>query len=219
MTAPIAGFSIERTEPHWQQTVGRDQHNILTPCDMEPGTTAHFEVCVLYANEEAGRECAKADLSTLADQPEPANQPKPTPRIVDGHSGPTFIGFKWEAGFDYDHYYIHYTPQDGPMRTLKHDDDGTWGYQRIDGLAPDRVYKVEVQGCTSGLFGSKCYGWSPTKEIRTTPYPAHSGPDTCAPGFVWREARPADHVCVSVPGRTLIASENATANQRRAVPR
>jgi hypothetical protein len=152
LTETIAGFSIERTEPLWQETVGREQHSVMTPCDMKPDTKAHFKVCVLYAN-------ADADLSALDDQPDPANQPKPTPRIVDGHSGQTFIGFKWEAGFDYAYYYIHYTPQDGPMRTLKHDDDG--------GLAPDRVYKVEVQGCTSGLFGSKCYGWSPTKEIKT----------------------------------------------------
>jgi CubicO group peptidase (beta-lactamase class C family) len=41
------------------------------------------------------------------------------------------------------------------------------------------------------------------------------GPDTCVNGFVWREARPDDHVCVTPPNRTLTAQENAAAASRR----
>src|SRR5688500_17389177 len=48
LSETIAGFSIERTEPLWQQTVGREQHSVMTPCDMKPDTKAHFKVCVLY---------------------------------------------------------------------------------------------------------------------------------------------------------------------------
>jgi hypothetical protein len=41
------------------------------------------------------------------------------------------------------------------------------------------------------------------------------GPDTCLPGFVWREAFPGDHVCVTGATRTEAASDNALASQRR----
>lgn len=37
------------------------------------------------------------------------------------------------------------------------------------------------------------------------------GPDTCIQGFVWREANPSDHVCVTPNVRTRTAQENAQA--------
>ncbi|MDN5857090.1 MAG: serine hydrolase [Pseudonocardia sp.] len=40
------------------------------------------------------------------------------------------------------------------------------------------------------------------------------GPDTCAVPFVWRDARPGDHVCVTVDTRTRTAQENALAPSR-----
>jgi hypothetical protein len=66
-----------------------------------------------------------------------------------------------------------------------------------------------AQASSRLAFGGNC----------TPPNCTFTAPDKCKQGFVWREARRPDHVCVSVPERTLIASENATANQRRAVPR
>ncbi|HTK63632.1 MAG TPA: hypothetical protein VL595_14700 [Pseudonocardia sp.] len=42
-----------------------------------------------------------------------------------------------------------------------------------------------------------------------------SGPDTCRTPFVWREARPSDHVCVTVAERTTVARENATPTANR----
>ena len=42
-----------------------------------------------------------------------------------------------------------------------------------------------------------------------------SGPDTCINGFVWRDAGPADHVCVSPATRTQAAADNAQAAARR----
>jgi hypothetical protein len=42
-----------------------------------------------------------------------------------------------------------------------------------------------------------------------------SGPDTCLNGFVWRDAGPADHVCVSTATRTQAAADNAQAATRR----
>ena len=41
------------------------------------------------------------------------------------------------------------------------------------------------------------------------------GPETCNPGYVWREASPADFVCVSPQARTRTARENAQAINRR----
>jgi len=36
-----------------------------------------------------------------------------------------------------------------------------------------------------------------------------NGPDTCKQGYVWREANPSDHVCVTPQTRTETAQENA----------
>jgi hypothetical protein len=40
------------------------------------------------------------------------------------------------------------------------------------------------------------------------------GPDTCKQGFVWREAFPGDHVCVTPKTRTQAASDNSQAGAR-----
>ena len=40
------------------------------------------------------------------------------------------------------------------------------------------------------------------------------GPDTCAEGFVWRDAAPGDHVCVTANSRQRAANENAAAASR-----
>ena len=52
----------------------------------------------------------------------------------------------------------------------------------------------------------------------TPPNCTFTAPDTCKVPFVWREARPSDHVCVEVKERTQVAMENGLANQRRAAP-
>jgi len=41
------------------------------------------------------------------------------------------------------------------------------------------------------------------------------GPDTCKEGYVWREARPEDHVCVRPARRAQAQRENALASSRR----
>jgi hypothetical protein len=41
------------------------------------------------------------------------------------------------------------------------------------------------------------------------------GPDTCLNGYVWREARPTDHVCVTPAVRSQTAADNAQAAARR----
>uniref|UniRef100_UPI0035AE4EEB hypothetical protein n=1 Tax=Devosia sp. TaxID=1871048 RepID=UPI0035AE4EEB len=44
--------------------------------------------------------------------------------------------------------------------------------------------------------------------------PLRYGPDTCAEGFVWRDAAAGDHVCVKPAGRQRAAEENALAASR-----
>ncbi|MGH2586485.1 MAG: hypothetical protein ACRDJE_16345, partial [Dehalococcoidia bacterium] len=99
---------------------------------------------------------------------------------VEHHTGETWIGIKWDAGYDYDSYFVNYTlkatpgaPANGP-RTIHHDDDGTWGYQRVDGLLPGRTYIFQVQGCTETFFGigsDKCWDWSAPDEVQTRAAP------------------------------------------------
>jgi beta-lactam-binding protein with PASTA domain len=49
-------------------------------------------------------------------------------------------------------------------------------------------------------------------KVASAPVP----PDTCAPGFVWREASPQDHVCVTPDVRSQTAIQNSLALSRRA---
>jgi hypothetical protein len=51
----------------------------------------------------------------------------------------------------------------------------------------------------------------PVAVLSELPY----GPDTCKPGYVWREARPSDHVCVTPETRQTTRDENALATSRR----
>jgi hypothetical protein len=47
-------------------------------------------------------------------------------------------------------------------------------------------------------------------EVTLLPY----GPDTCRNGYVWRDAIPGDHVCVTPERRQVAADENAIAGSR-----
>lgn len=54
-----------------------------------------------------------------------------------------------------------------------------------------------------------------TPPLQTQPAPTQtSGPRACRSGFVWREARPSDFVCVTPESRARVRQENATASQR-----
>jgi hypothetical protein len=52
---------------------------------------------------------------------------------------------------------------------------------------------------------------SPVAAVSAQPY----GPDTCTQGYVWREAQPDDHICVTPETRQATRDENALAASRR----
>lgn len=219
----VWNYWVERENPYriWP-TVNADQRD-LPDGGLEPDKEYRYKVCARFATEDGDVACSEPEwVAGRTSPPEAPRQPeRPTqPRIVEHHSGQTWIGIKWDAGYDYDSYFINITgpfgTAKGPreLRTVKHGDDGTWGYQRIDGLLPGRVYDFSVQGCTEtvfGLFGDHCHQWSPVRRASTLAYPQDSGPDTCAPPFVWREAFKDDHVCVESSRRKQVAADNAQA--------
>jgi hypothetical protein len=104
---------------------------------------------------------------------------------------------------------------------------------------PGVVYRVAIQGCDKSFGGrSDCTNWenavcgTPSKpctsdaDVRRNNAPKppsprmpqtptrQKSPDVCASGYVWREARPTDHVCVTPESRALVRQENSRAPQR-----
>ncbi|HWZ45477.1 MAG TPA: hypothetical protein VNW97_18525 [Candidatus Saccharimonadales bacterium] len=56
----------------------------------------------------------------------------------------------------------------------------------------------------------------PADPITLAPEPQPFGKDTCKQGFVWREAVPNDHVCVTGQRRDQTRTDNSKATERRA---
>jgi hypothetical protein len=112
-----------------------------------------YQVCAAFVTTDGAFTCS--DLSPAASTfpaaapPPPAGEP-PIPRVVRHHAGDTWIGIWSEAGYDYSSYFVNTTDKPTPgnqwprPRTIHHDDDGTWGYQRGDGLAPRQSYLFQV---------------------------------------------------------------------------
>src|SRR6266511_4015477 len=63
------------------------------------------------------------------------------------------------------------------------------------------------------IAGGGTAGGGTTK--RTSPPPPRTSGDTCIQGYVWREAIPGDHVCVTPQLRDQAAMENQLADSRR----
>lgn len=219
-------YSVERLEPYQRWDNVKPDRRDLFDSGLRPDTEYTYRVCAYFITEEDNEPACSEGAGRTAppETPRPQNRP-PRPRIVEHHAGPTWIGIKWEAGYDYDSYFVNFTgpfgTAKGPreLRTVHHDDDGTWGYQRVDGLLPGRAYDFSVQGCTETIFGigsDNCHDWALGYRASTLAYPTHSGPDTCAPPFVWREAFAGDHVCVEVHRRKQVAADNDQAHNRRA---
>ena len=181
-------FSVERENPYFRwDNVNAAQRN-LPDGGLRPDTTYRYRVCAYFNTEDGEPACSEWQAGKTSPPGSTQQQQRPPrPRIVEHHAGHTWVGIKWEAGYDYDSYFINITgpfgTAKGPreLRTIHHDDDGTWGYQRVDGLLPGRAYGFSVQGCTETIFGlgdDRCWDWAPEYPAYTSSYPLHSGPDT-----------------------------------------
>jgi hypothetical protein len=67
----------------------------------------------------------------------------------------------------------------------------------------------QVRGLAYGVVAVITLGVSSHAKVAADPQPY--GPDTCAQGYVWREAIPSDHVCVTPDVRSRTQQENAAA--------
>ena len=136
-------FSVERENPYFRwDNVNAAQRN-LPDGGLQPDTTYRYRVCA-YFNTDDGEPACSPWQAGRTSPPEAEQQQRrpPRPWIVEHHAGQTWVGIKWEAGYDYDSYFINITgpfgTAKGPreLRTIHHDDDGTWGLPARRRAAP-----------------------------------------------------------------------------------
>jgi hypothetical protein len=82
-------------------------------------------------------------------------------------------------------------------------------HMQIDfSVQADQQYTFRVQSCSRAFWWIFCSAWSPTLHFTTA---ANS---YCLNGYVWREATPFDHVCVTPAQRSQAAYDNSQAASR-----
>jgi hypothetical protein len=112
----------------------------------------------------------------------------------------------------------------------------TAGDGHLDGAGPPRFVRIEVEPDTPAHAKARASGGVPLRVsghvlidthhgeqlIEIHPYDPMTvttlrpyGPDTCAQGYVWREAFSGDHVCVPPPSRQRAVDDNAASAGRR----
>lgn len=130
---------------------------------------------------------------------------------------------RWAKTGGLHHFNIRWSEDGGPAKQVEREGDKNFRY--LSPYRPGVVYRVAVQGCDKSLGGSsQCTSWdevvcgpeNPCDGSRPVakPAPPAKGGDVCASGYVWREARTQDHVCVTPASRDRVAQENRTASQR-----
>lgn len=220
-------LTITRESPSRSWNASAEQEPYSEDCGLDPDTEHRYQVCAFYITEDADSECSEwtPPARTLKAEEAPLSRVPPTPHIERHDQGDTWIGVKWVAGYTYDSYYVSvnesFPGQTRHVDTIHHDDDGSWGYQRVEGLRPGHHYTFEVQGCTKSFFGileGNCWGWS-TVYFASTIAP---DPRLCVSGFVWREVTPEDLVCVTPDERDNQIpnddSQHSARSQRRFDP-
>jgi hypothetical protein len=115
--------------------------------------------------------------------------------------------FEFNGVTGWDFYNVRHKTSNGEQQV-----ENKSGTYTINNARPNSTYSISVQGCNSrALASSRCSAW--VRESVTTV--GSFGPDTCRQGYVWREASPADHVCVDPKVRSQAAADNAQARARR----
>ena len=85
-------------------------------------------------------------------------------------------------------------------------DSATGSSRSSDDAAAAAILGAIIGGVIAGRSSDP----APAAPAPALPY----GPDTCKPGFVWRDAIPGDHVCVRPERRAAAHNENAVAGSR-----
>lgn len=74
---------------------------------------------------------------------------------VDNH-----IDVSWDGGANYDFYLLKFGPAGGNPPQGETDFGGSSGFFRFVPTVPGQTYSAQVDGCFSGVFDSKCSGFS-----------------------------------------------------------
>jgi hypothetical protein len=139
--------------------------------------------------------------------------PADRPCIQELYQDGTTIIVGWDGHEVFNHYNFRWS-RPGRSETQSEVRGGSSGTFRINNVNGGLRYTVKVQGCNRNLLGeSSCTPWYEDSIVATSHLPY--GPDTCRQGFVWREANPNDHVCVTPQTRSRTADENRLAQSRR----
>lgn len=144
----VVAYKVSRPEyppdtPAREWSVPAGQHTVWA-CEMEPGKTYEYEVCAHYGNEKADTGCATAPLTLeRVGNLEPGG-PLPTPVIDPPRTSPDNFGVGWKGFYDYDFYYVDVLPKGGKWNSIKHDDDGDWGWQ--GGRDPGHHLLIQGEG-------------------------------------------------------------------------
>jgi hypothetical protein len=80
---------------------------------------------------------------------------------------------------------------------------------------PGKVEQAAVNAIVPPAAASAASGAGAPRPAETAPED-EVAPGPCLPGFVWREARPGDRVCVTTATRAEVAEQNATPDLNRA---
>ncbi|MER5645611.1 hypothetical protein [Streptosporangium sp. NPDC002524] len=212
-------------EGHWTDRGATTSHTISAArVKSYAGQAPRVTVCYLWPGDS---KCAASDPIPIAPDSPPSYPPGtgqlrgvPAPYGLKVTYGDYRATVQWvNASSQYNKVLFRYDP--GTQWDLS----GKATRATTGTLVPGRTYVFKVKGSWSGgITGSRYSSWT---ELRWTApaYPPYHpggsqkkpyGPDTCKQGYVWREATPADRVCVTPATRNQTRLDNAQAAARRA---
>jgi hypothetical protein len=123
------------------------------------------------------------------------------------------IHVEWSGGQNYDLYHV-IAGERGQRVGQAEVGGGRSGSYQINNVRPCATFVIKVQGCNTHFLGhADCSPWTETNFQAAPRRP--SGFDTCLKGFVWRDAFPRDHACVTPDVRDQAAADNSQAAARR----